>query len=81
MNEAQQEVNALKAELKHIQNPVQRQRLESLVQRLESRLNDSEEDSATSGEVLGVVEQFEAEHPRLTQVLNRIAVTLSDMGI
>ena len=53
-------------------------RLEELVKRLESEV---EADSGLSNEVYGVVEQFEVDYPQLVQVLNRVAVTLSDMGI
>lgn len=78
MSEVNEAVAALKVELEKMPPSDHRVRLEALVQRLESEV---EADSGLSTEVYGVVEQFEVEHPQLVQVLNRVAVTLSDMGI
>lgn len=78
MSEVNEAVAALKAELAKMPPSDHKERLEALLQRLE---NEVETDSDLSVEVHGIVEQFEAEHPQLVQVLNRVAVTLSDMGI
>lgn len=78
MSEVNEAVNALKAELEKMPPSDHKERLEALLKRLE---NEVETGSEMSVEVHGVVEQFEAEHPQLVQILNRIAVTLSDMGI
>lgn len=78
MRDIHEAVADLKAELEQMPTSAHKVRLEALVQRLETEVSAEE---ALSHEVYGVVEQFEAEHPQLVQVLNRIAVTLSDMGI
>ena len=78
MSEVNEAVAALKIELAKMPPSEHRERLEALVSRLE---NEVEVDSGLSTEVYGVVEQFEVEHPQLVQILNRVAVTLSDMGI
>jgi len=51
-------------------------------------LTEESEDSSTSanssnhaGDLLSTVEELEASHPELVGVINRIAVTLSNMGI
>lgn len=79
MRDVHEAVADLKAELEKMPISAHKTRLEALVQRLESEMGADE--AELSHEVYGVVEQFEAEHPQLVQVLNRIAVTLSDMGI
>lgn len=78
MSEVNEAVDALKIELAQMPPSEHKERLEALVKRLESEVGA---DSGLSTEVYGVVEQFEIEHPQLVQVLNRVAVTLSDMGI
>ncbi len=51
-------------------------------------MTEESEDSSTSantsthaGDLLSTVEELEASHPELVGVINRIAVTLSNMGI
>lgn len=78
MSEVNEAVAALKAELEKMSPSDQKTRLEQLLKRLESEV---EADNGLSTEVYNVVEQFEADHPQLVQILNRVAVTLSDMGI
>ena len=77
MSEVHQAIEDLKVELQKMPASDQRHRLEQLVHRLENE-SDTQE---LSSEVSGTLEQFEMDHPELVQVLNRIAVTLSDMGI
>ncbi len=78
MSDIQEALTDLKAELEQMPTSSHKTRLENLVRRLETEVDAETE---LSPEVYGVLEQFEVEHPQLVQVLNRIAVTLSDMGI
>lgn len=78
MPDIQEALADLKAELEQMPTSSHKIRLENLVRRLETEVDAETE---LSPEVYGVLEQFEVEHPQLVQVLNRIAVTLSDMGI
>jgi hypothetical protein len=78
MSEVNEAITALKIELAKMPPSDHKERLEVLLQRLE---NEAETGNLSSVEVHGIVEQFQAEHPQLVQILNRIAVTLSDMGI
>lgn len=78
MPDIQEALADLKAELEQMPTSSHKTRLENLVRRLETEVDAETE---LSPEVYGVLEQFEVEHPQLVQVLNRIAVTLSDMGI
>lgn len=60
-----------------------KQRLESLLARIR---NTADPDDAETGDDLQDViteniTKFEASHPRLTAIMNDIAVTLSNMGI
>ncbi len=61
-----------------------KRRMQRLVDELERKL-ESSEDSDDEPELIESlrenVERFEVEHPRLTAVLNRIMVHLSNMGI
>lgn len=58
-----------------------RQRIEGLITELEDQVDAGPGSTSLSGSMPSYIEQFEVEHPRLTQVLNRIAVSLSEMGI
>lgn len=78
MPDIQEALADLKAELEQMPTSSHKTRLENLVRRLETEVDAETE---LSPEVYGALEQFEVEHPQLVQVLNRIAVTLSDMGI
>jgi hypothetical protein len=72
------ELNALEGDKAVIEK-----RVNSLISDLERHLENLEDADHTAmlGRIRGVVEQFEAEHPSITAVLNRIMTTLSDMGI
>lgn len=61
-----------------------RERLETLVSEVESELAalDAEADHESVIESMKTrLEQFEVEHPRITNILNDIMVTLSNLGI
>ncbi len=64
-----------------IDDQASRQRIEALIAELEDQADIGPRAIALSGSMPSYIEQFEVDHPRLTQVLNRIAVTLSEMGI
>lgn len=59
-----------------------KRRMKRLVADLERQLDseDSEHEPLIEG-LRGHIERWEVEHPRLTAVLNRIMVSLSNMGI
>ncbi len=61
-----------------------KEKLESLLQDIESSL-DAEEQNENQSELLAglkeSVNHFETEHPRATAIINDIMVTLSNMGI
>lgn len=59
-------------------------RVQQLIADLERHVDnpgDEEHRSSVTASVPGLVEQFEASHPQLTEVLNRVLVALSGMGI
>ena len=59
-------------------------RIQQLIADLERHLDnpaDEEHRSSVTAAVPGLVEQFEVSHPQLTEVLNRVLVALSGMGI
>jgi hypothetical protein len=60
------------------------ERLRELIDDVEGRLDALErgdDDDSLVGTVTHFIEQFEVEHPRVTNILNDIMVTLSNMGI
>jgi seryl-tRNA synthetase len=61
-----------------------KEKLESLLQDIESGLETEEQNNNQSELLAGLkesVEHFETEHPRATAIINDIMVTLSNMGI
>jgi CII-binding regulator of phage lambda lysogenization HflD len=61
-----------------------KERLGALLTSLERQLDDtidSDEDDSVAEQVQSQIEHFEVEHPHVTAILNRIMVTLSNMGI
>ena len=82
----EQSLAALRAELEAIdatQSDV-RVRLEPLIGELEhavGTLNEPAADSSLSERLGAHIESFEVEHPRVTNILNDIMVTLSNLGI
>ncbi|PIQ24980.1 hypothetical protein COW36_06400 [bacterium (Candidatus Blackallbacteria) CG17_big_fil_post_rev_8_21_14_2_50_48_46] len=77
-------VQALREEIAQL-DPSQeshRERLENLLCDLEKQISGETE---TQGQTLSglnqLVTHFESEHPKLTDILNRISVLLSNMGI
>jgi len=61
-----------------------KEKLESLLQDIESALETEEQNKNQSELLAGLkesVNHFETEHPRATAIINDIMVTLSNMGI
>jgi len=61
-----------------------KEKLESLLQDIESGLETEEQNKNQSELLAGLkesVNHFETEHPRATAIINDIMVTLSNMGI
>jgi hypothetical protein len=61
-----------------------KEKLEGLLQDIESGLETEEQDKNQSELLAGLkesVNHFETEHPRATAIINDIMVTLSNMGI
>jgi hypothetical protein len=82
----EQSLAALRAELDAIdaQQSDVRLRLEPLIGELEqaiATLNEPGDDSSLRERLGAHIESFEVEHPRVTNILNDIMVTLSNLGI
>lgn len=61
-----------------------RDRLRATVTELESQIDDVHDDEvreSMAADIPGLIKQFEADHPAITNVLNRFMTLLSDMGI
>ncbi len=85
-DELHETLEGLRAEIKKLgeDDEAIKGRMKQLVGELERKL-DSEEEADDEPQLIESlrenVERFEVEHPRLTAVLNRIMVHLSNMGI
>ncbi|NNM01561.1 MAG: DUF4404 family protein [Gammaproteobacteria bacterium] len=84
--ELQKSLSALHAQVEKLDagDPDVKARVEALVGDIERQI-ESPDDTEHAGGVISrlqsAIEHFEVEHPQLTGVLNRIMMTLSDMGI
>lgn len=80
-----EEITKLRAEIDQIAtgDQISRDRLNQLISEIEQRLEqtDDEADGSLTERVRESIRQFETEHPRTTNILNDIMVTLSNMGI
>ena len=77
-------LDTLQTELAQITDPAIKDRIAHLIEDIERQINEPEtpEHGKNAQQKLpGVIEQFEAEHPKITENLNRLMVTLSSMGI
>ena len=81
--ELQRSLSELKEEIENVANPTTREHLEGLVGELEVHLDDTPETREQSilGSLTGLIDQLEVEHPKLTNTLNQMMVSLSNMGI
>ncbi len=85
-NKLRDDIEKLRIEINKLQSDEadSKEKLEVLLQEIESGLEDDSQDGIQSELLAGLkesVEQFEAEHPRATAIINDIMVTLSNMGI
>lgn len=79
-------LDALQSELSKLQSADAelKDKITGIVERLEQQLDypeDVEDGDSVTEHLRHVIEQFEAEHPSTTGILNRIMVTLANMGI
>ena len=68
----------------HIADAPTKRRVTKLIGALEHQLahpEDTDHRATLSLELPGLVEHLEAEHPRVTEILNRVSEALSGMGI
>ncbi|MGV3526076.1 MAG: DUF4404 family protein [Candidatus Sericytochromatia bacterium] len=73
---------ALRAQLAELHlSAAERSRLENLVGQIESEISADPATASAHAELPSLIERFEVEHPTLTQALNRVMVSLSNMGI
>lgn len=78
LTELQEELASLRAAESHIQHQI-----DALIAGLNAQL-DKPEDLLSNGDLADLpdmLRKFEAEHPALTESINRILITLGNMGI
>ena len=85
-NKLREDIEKLRGEIKtlHADEDISKEKLENLLQEIESGLETEAQDEKQSELLAGLKESvghFEAEHPRATAIINDIMVTLSNMGI
>jgi len=81
-----EDIEKLRKEIENLSadEDASKEKLESLLQDIESGLETEEQDKNQSELLAGLKESvghFETEHPRATAIINDIMVTLSNMGI
>lgn len=83
--ELDQSLDALRAEVAKLdESDSSKARLNSIITNVERHADDAiddAEDESVVEQVQSHIEQFETEHPGVTGILNRIMVTLSNIGI
>lgn len=85
-SEINQSLEALHTEISKLQGPDTevKETLLALIKDVEKQLQDpgsSEHKAATVQKLPTLIEQFEADHPQVTNTLGRLLTTLSGMGI
>ena len=85
-NKLRDDIEKLRDEIKtlHAKEDISKEKLERLLQEIESGLETEAQDKERSELLAGLkesVKHFETEHPRATAIINDIMVTLSNMGI
>ena len=85
-NELQKSLQALQTELDKLEGTDEeiRNRAARLIVDIERQLenpDDTEHKDSLLEKIPKLIDQFEVEHPRITGIMNRIMMTLSDMGI
>jgi predicted transcriptional regulator len=79
LDQLRSEVEELESGDRHV-----KERVNELIDDLEHQLENPEDSAHKSNVIEGMrkaTEQFEVEHPRVTNILNHIMVTLGNMGI
>ena len=84
--ELQKSLERLRAEIDIAEknNKPVRERLDGLVADIEHQVHDSDDHDHRQGlleRIPGEIEEIELSHPRITNILNHVMVTLSNMGI
>jgi hypothetical protein len=82
-NQLNEAIQSLREEIKTLKTDESRkQSLNALADQIESQFDDSDLKNQGLVESLeAAIGEFEVEHPDLTAIINRILVTLSNMGI
>ncbi len=85
-NKLRDDIEKLRNEIENLSanEDISKEKLEMLLQDIESGLETEEQNKNQSELLAGLkesVEHFETEHPRATAIINDIMVTLSNMGI
>ena len=78
------DLQKLRDEIKHLSadDHESREKLERLINDLEAKLENPDEDNeGLIDHLKETIQHFETEYPRATAILNDIMVTLSNMGI
>ena len=84
--ELQNSLEALESEIEQLQqaDDAVKNHMRSLINEIEAHIDetdDASDEESVLGSIRNSIEEFEVEHPRITGILNRIMMTLSDMGI
>jgi len=85
-NKLRDDIEKLRDEIENLSadEDISKEKLEMLLQDIESGLENEEQNENQSELLAGLkesVNHFETEHPRATAIINDIMVTLSNMGI
>jgi CHAD domain-containing protein len=84
--ELQKSLEALRYEVEALDDgngPIQA-RMRTVIAELEEQIDDIDDEEVRADMVRGLprlIEQFETKHPDMTEAINRVMVTLSNMGI
>lgn len=78
-----QSIAELRHEITQVSNDATRSHLEELLSELEAHFEASStlEAQGLSGSLTRWIEQYEVEHPKITNLLNQMMTSLSNMGI
>lgn len=82
-DDVHQTVEMLQVEVEKLDavDPVVQEKLTSLVRDIEQHLDQPDAGASPGDHIPNLIEQFEVEHPRITEILNRMMMALSDVGI
>ncbi len=78
-----EKITSLKKELEElpVSDNATREHINKLITEIENINDTTEEKNFVIDKIKSSIDNFEAEHPRATAILNDIMVTLSNMGI